>query len=114
MKMEEKVLVLGVRPFDFKDRETGRQVQGMTVHYIGGESSKGDQGLGWEPQKITVPMAFFESVVQVPGFYTLAMDLQRGRDGRMNARGSSLRYETGADIVAEVDALGVELTPVVK
>lgn len=66
--MEEQVIVLSVKKYDFKDGDN-RQVSGCTVHYYPAptfDSVKDASGvLGLQPLKATMPLEFYETAERV-------------------------------------------------
>ncbi len=54
----DKILVLRAAPWTFADENTGVVRKGLTVHFVGDLPS--DDGLGNQPQKITVDYSFLQ------------------------------------------------------
>ncbi|WP_420769193.1 hypothetical protein ACNR9V_20690 (plasmid) [Parageobacillus thermoglucosidasius] len=51
-----EVILLGVQPYSFKDKDSGRQVEGVNVYFIERKSENSDYGVGFVPRKASLPM----------------------------------------------------------
>jgi hypothetical protein len=54
-----EVILLGVQPYSFKDKETDRLVEGVNVYFIERQAEKSDFGVGFIPKKANLPIQAF-------------------------------------------------------
>lgn len=55
-----KVIVTGVNKYDFKDRDTGKQIQGCSVHFIDLNPNGSEYSAGYFPNKANVEYMMFD------------------------------------------------------
>lgn len=70
MKKNE-VRVIGVSRFDFKDRQTGKDIQGTKVHFHTLDPVENSDVKGVIPQTANVPLSHYELFTTVPGVYLM-------------------------------------------
>lgn len=56
VNIDVEVILLGVQPYSFKDRDTGRLVEGVNVYFIEKQAEKSDYGIGFLPRKANLPI----------------------------------------------------------
>ncbi|OPX01409.1 hypothetical protein [Geobacillus sp. LEMMY01] len=59
----DKVIVLGARPYDFTDAETGERKIGATVHFI--VLDEDHDGVGYIPRRTSVSLDVYKSMEQL-------------------------------------------------
>lgn len=71
------VLVLHANAWAFTSKDTGEDLEGVTVHYCQAtkEASGRDDIKGWKPQKCTAPSAAMKQLETVPGYYMAGFQL---------------------------------------
>jgi hypothetical protein len=55
-----EVILLGVQPYSFRDRETDRLVEGLNVFFIEKSPETGQYGYGFLPKKANLPIEALE------------------------------------------------------
>lgn len=60
----DKVIVLGAKPYDFKDDETGQRVVGAKVHFLVPDQED-QNAIGYVPKATSVPMDVYERMKQL-------------------------------------------------
>jgi hypothetical protein len=54
-----EVILLGVQPYSFKDKDSDRLVEGVNVYFIERQAEKSDYGVGFVPKKANLPIQSF-------------------------------------------------------
>ncbi len=93
--MEQDLYVLFARPYNFTDKESGEQLEGVTIYYLNNllfNSTR--EGYGYQPIKANI--ANMDSIKKVPGVYHAHFDITS------NAKGLQLRLST-LDFIKEFD-----------
>lgn len=60
----DKVIVLGVKPYDFKDEETGQRVIGAKVHFIVPDQED-QNAVGYIPKSTPISIEVYERMKQL-------------------------------------------------
>jgi hypothetical protein len=60
----DKVIVLGAKPYDFTDEETGQRKTGATVHFLVPDQDD-PNSVGYIPKKTSVSMEVYESMKEL-------------------------------------------------
>jgi hypothetical protein len=81
--IDVEVILLGVQPYSFKDRETGRLVEGVNVYFIEKQAEKSDYGVGFVPKKANLPIDTLSTLKELEFPYTAKVDV----DSRFTSRG---------------------------
>ncbi len=76
-----RCLVLGARPYDFKD-DDGSRVEGVTLHYITSDRDPNAQSVGHVPLNVSAAVKFFHLLEGCPGLYDIEFGQRPGRGGR--------------------------------
>ena len=77
----ERCLVLSARRYSFKD-DSGKQVDGVTVTYITGESEAQDDLRGMQPLSITGPLALWPQLDPLPAYFGMDFKQRPGPKGK--------------------------------
>jgi hypothetical protein len=91
-------LVLEVRPYDFKDEATGRQVAGTRITYLDPSSPAVHPALGFSPLTIGGDPGVESTFGVVPGVYDLDFRMRAGAKGRPVLSLASARLVRAVDI----------------
>lgn len=70
-----KAVVIGVRPYEFEDERTGRNISGISVFYLptgSMEPSEGNGIKGYIPIKESLNLSCLKKFPSVPGIYELS------------------------------------------
>lgn len=76
-----KVMVLGVKSFNFED-EKGKQISGNKVSYVSFRASVKDGEHGYIPMVSNVSQILLNQIVKVPAIYDVEMDIVAGAKGK--------------------------------
>jgi hypothetical protein len=96
----ERCVVLSARRYSFRD-DTGKQVDGVTIHYLTGDVENEPDRRGMEPLTITGPLDLFPTLQTVPGVYEMDFRQRPGPRGRPTLQVTGARFLTGAKVVAD-------------
>lgn len=86
-----RCLVLGARPYDFKD-DDGARVEGVTIHYITSDPDPSARSVGHVPLNVSAPIKFFHLLDKVPGLYDIEFGQRPGRGGRPTVTVVGMEY----------------------
>jgi hypothetical protein len=78
----ETCLVLSARRYDFKDTDTGRQVEGVTVTYITGDPEVEGDTRGCQPLSITAASSCWPDLLRLPAHCDLDFKQRPGPKGK--------------------------------
>lgn len=93
--MKQEVLVLFVRPYNFKD-ESGRMLEGVTVYYLNNVSTNDAQsGFGYQPIKANIHS--MDGLSVVPGVYQATFSPFSSSRG-LQLKLSSLAFKEGVEL----------------
>ena len=102
MQAQEKVVVLGVSQYSFKDeaRQGDQTIQGCSVHYIVAESLEpfedAERALrGYKPAKASIDYDAYRNFTTVPGVYEMTVALEPGSDGKLRVIPREYKYISG-------------------
>jgi hypothetical protein len=98
-------LVLHVRPYDFKDKDSGRRVQGASLTYLDLEvpPSSQDGERGYAPIQLTIDVELVPAFTVAPGFYDLSFGQRRGLKGRPQLTLAKAKLEAPVDLTQLVE-----------
>lgn len=90
----DRVIVLGVKPYDFEDEQTGQRKIGATVHFLAPDQDEGSNGaLGYIPKKTSVSMEVYERMKELQYPFEAEVVLENVFTSRgVRARVSSFEY----------------------
>lgn len=71
-----EVILLGIQPYSFKDKESGRQVEGVNVFFIERKSENSDYGVGFVPKKASLPIDTFPALKGLEFPYAAKVDVE--------------------------------------
>jgi hypothetical protein len=60
-----EVILLGIQPYSFKDKDSNRLVEGVNVYFIEKQAEKSDFGIGFVPKKANLPIEAFDYLKQL-------------------------------------------------
>lgn len=83
VNQDVEVILLGVQPYSFKDKESGRQVEGVNVYFIERKSENSDYGIGFVPRKANLPIDALPSLKSLEFPYSAKVDVE----SRFTSRG---------------------------
>lgn len=93
--MVQDVLVLYVRPYNFKD-EAGRALEGVTVYYLNNSSTADpNSGFGYQPLKANV--VNMDGISTVPGIYQ-ANFTPFGTSKGLQLKLTGLEFKSGVEL----------------
>lgn len=88
----ERCLLLHARRYDFKDQESGRRVEGVTLTYLTSYVEGGDNQRGQMPLSISAPAEAWHQLRAVPGFYEVDFRQRPGPKGRPTLQATGLHF----------------------
>lgn len=66
--MEQEIIVLFARPYQFMDKENGRELKGVTMYYVNKDATNNEKdGFGLMPVKVSLENA--NDLKHIPGRY---------------------------------------------
>jgi hypothetical protein len=93
----ERCIVLTARRYDFKDAETGRRVEGVTLSYMTGDPEAQPDYRGQAVMSIPAPSEIWHQLQAIPGVYGIDFRQRPGPKGRPTLQA------VGAEFIAEAD-----------
>jgi hypothetical protein len=93
----ERCIVLTARRYDFKDAETGRRVEGVTLTYLTGDPESQPDYRGQGVMSIPAPSELWHQLQAIPGVYSVDFRQRPGLKGR------PALHAVGAEFIAEAD-----------
>lgn len=78
-----EVILLGVQPYSFKDKDSGRQVEGVNVFFIEKKSENSEYGVGFVPKKASLPIDTLPALKGLEFPYAAKVDI----DQRFTSKG---------------------------
>lgn len=96
----ERVIVLNARRYSFPDEKSGRQVEGVTVNYLTGDTSSEADRVGVEQLTVTAPMSLYGDLAQAPGIYDLDFRHRAGAKGKVTLSLSSAKFVSSVDFAS--------------
>jgi hypothetical protein len=93
----ERCILLTARRYDFKDAETGRRVEGVTLTYLTGDPEAQADYRGQAVMSIPAPSELWHQLQAIPGVYAIDFRQRPGPKGRPTLQA------TGAEFLSEVD-----------
>lgn len=81
--IDVEVILLGVQPYSFRDRDTGRLVEGVNVYFVEKQAVEGDYGVGYLPRKASLPIDTFSTFKDLDFPLTARVEV----DSRFTSRG---------------------------
>lgn len=76
--MEDKILILGIKPYNFVNKETGEVISGTKVSYI----SKHKSEHGHLPIQISVDETIVKDITKFPGVYNCNYAMLPGKNNK--------------------------------
>lgn len=76
--MEDKILILGIKPYNFMNKETGELISGTKVSYI----SKFKDENGHLPIQISVSDLIAKDITTIPGVYNCNYAMLPGKNNK--------------------------------
>lgn len=103
-----RCLVLAARRYSFKDSETGALVEGAKLHYLtlDGEQDGDTDQRGEVPFEVSIPLAVYEELREVPAFYDVDFRQRPGRGGRPTLQAVGLSYQGEVSFEEATPAVG--------
>jgi hypothetical protein len=102
----EKCIILSARQYDFNDKDTGRNVRGVTLNYLTADVEQEPERRGMPVLTISAAFELWPSLSVVPGVYELDLKQRPGKNGRPTLTC------TGVTFIAPVDlARGLVSSP---
>ena len=93
----ERCIVLTARRYDFKDAETGRRVEGVTLTYLTGDVEVQPDYKGQAVMQIPAPSDVWHQLQAIPGVYGVDFKQRPGPKGRPTLQA------VGVDFLSPVD-----------
>lgn len=94
--MDQDLYVLFARPYSFKDKESGQQLEGVTIYYLNNVCfNSAREGYGYQPIKAT--LTNMDSLKKVPGIYHAHFDIMASNKG-LQLRLSTLDFVEDFDL----------------
>jgi hypothetical protein len=93
----ERCIVLTARRYDFKDADTGRRVEGVTLTYLTGDAEAQPDYRGQAVMQIPAPSEIWHQLAAIPGVYAIDFKQRPGPKGRPTLQA------VGAEFIAEAD-----------
>jgi hypothetical protein len=78
----ERCIVLTARRYDFKDAESGRRVEGVTLTYLTGDAESQPDYRGQAVMSIPAPIELWHELQAIPGVYGIEFKQRPGPKGR--------------------------------
>lgn len=82
MMQDVEVILLGVQPYSFKDKDSGRQVEGVNVFFIEKKSENSEYAVGFVPRKASLPIDYLSSLETLEFPYSAKVDVESRFTGR--------------------------------
>jgi len=92
--MEQKVILIYGKPYNFPDKETGEIKEGLTLQYIltdNLKANKDDITYGYMPVKVSMPLKQQENIVSIPGLYNMEFTMAATSKGAV-LKPTNLKY----------------------
>lgn len=95
-----RCLVLGARPYDFRD-DDGARVSGATVHYLTSTPASDAGAVGFLPMNLPASAEVGDQIKAqgAPAFYDIEFGQRPGRGGRPQTTLSAVEFIGAASIV---------------
>lgn len=93
----ERCIVLTARRYDFKDAESGRRIEGVTLTYLTGEPELQEDYRGQAVMSIPAPSDLWHQLRAIPGVYAIDFRQRPGPKGRPTLQA------VGAEFISEAD-----------
>lgn len=97
-----RCLVLGARRYSFKD-DDGQLVEGAKLHYLTLDGEDEADSRGDIPLEVSAPIALFNDLQQLPGFYDIDFRQRPGRGGRPTLQVAGVGFERGVSFDGAAD-----------
>ena len=88
----ERCVLLHARRYDFKDRESGRPVRGVTLIYLTDHVDQDADQLGSMPLNIKAPIEVWRDLGPVPGVYDIDFRQRPGPGGKPVLQAARLQF----------------------
>lgn len=96
--MENQIIILGIRPFDFTDSKTNKRIKGATMYYITKDVNE-NHYIGHEVCKTSISVDQSSTLTDLPGLYN-AHYVPVIKNGQPALKLDSLSLVAGVDINA--------------
>ena len=96
-----KVLVTGIKTYNFTNKDTGEVIQGMKVSFLNGQPSSGQNEVGFLPMQSSLALECSKDFKEIPGIYEAKYELVPGKGNK-----ATLAI-TGFDFVKAVSIYGL-------
>ncbi len=102
-----RCLVLGARPYDFKD-DDGARVSGATVHYLVDTPGTDAEAVGFLPMNLPASPVVCDEIraAGAPAFYEMEFGQRPGRGGRPQTTLSGVKFIEAVSFGGSTDHLG--------
>ena len=77
-----KVLVTGIKTYNFTNKETGECIQGTKVSFLNSNPSNGQTEVGFLPMQSSLPLESSRDFKDIPGIYDAKFELVPGKGGK--------------------------------
>lgn len=77
-----EVILLGIQPYAFKDKDSGRQVEGVNVFFIEKKSENSEYAVGFVPKKASLPIDVLSLLKPLEFPYTAKVAVESKFTGR--------------------------------
>lgn len=77
-----KVLVTGIKTYNFTNKETGQVVQGMKVSFLNGQPTTAQSEVGYLPMQSSLSLECAKDFKEIPGIYEANYELVAGKGNK--------------------------------
>lgn len=82
--MEEKVLILGYKSYNFTNKDTGEVISGTKVSFVSSNVSNSDNEKGLLPIQISVNEELAKGLMSAPAVYKVKYGMLPGKGNKPN------------------------------
>lgn len=77
-----KVVVTGIKSYQFTNKDTGEVIEGIKVSFLSSIEAKGTNEKGYLPLQQSVKIDFMENFKFIPGLYDAIYDMVPGKGNK--------------------------------
>lgn len=94
----DRCLVLHARRYDFKDADSGRRIEGITLTYLTGDVEDQLDQRGQVPLQIKAPVELWPALHTVPAVYAIDFRQRPGQRGRPTLQAVGVKFVESVDL----------------
>jgi hypothetical protein len=93
----ERCILLTARRYDFKDADSGRRIEGVTLTYLTGDAEDQGDYRGQAVMSIPAPSDIWHQLQAIPGVYAIDFRQRPGPKGRPSLQAVGVEFLGEAD-----------------